>query len=67
MSAQPKTTSAKFVNPKHTVEYAARQAAMRNCYLRVYWTFDRGLRVVAVRRQTSSTPPEGLPTQEVES
>ncbi len=43
-----KKHAAPWVNPKHTVAFAARRAAGRDCHLEISWTVDGGLRVVAI-------------------
>jgi len=49
--ANEKVIPARFVKASHTVAKAAREAAMRNCYLKVSWTPELGCRVVAVQRE----------------
>ncbi len=45
----------KYIKPSMTVEDAARQAQMRNCYLKCYWDRTMGLRVIEVKRETTKS------------
>lgn len=41
----------KYIKPSMTIENAARQAAMRNCHLKVFWDPVMGFRVIEVKRE----------------
>ena len=46
-----KLMPATFIKPSMSVHNAARQAAMRGCFLQVSWDATMGLRIKAVKRE----------------
>ena len=46
----------KYIKPSTTIEAAARQAEMRGCYLKAYWSATMGLRVIEVKRERNDKP-----------
>jgi len=46
-----------FIHPTMTVEQAAKEANKYHCWLKLRWTTDGGLRVVAVPRETEERKP----------
>ena len=41
----------KYVKAGMTIEAAAREAHMRNCFLKAFWDPTMGLRVIEVKRE----------------